>query len=188
MHYDKRVKLRKRLPARVKNPLEQPSAPNTTWSIDFVSDMLDCERKFRVLNIIDDCDRVVIAQEVSMSFPSKRVCKTLEKVIWLSGKPKNIRCDNGPEFIAREFSEWCAGNDIRILYIQPGCPTQNSYIERFNGRYRRAILDAYIFRTLGEVREKTEEWMSYYNNERPHESIGNIPPMEQRTNKWEYED
>ena len=183
MHYEKRSKLKKRLPARTKNPLEQPLEPNTTWSIDFVSDVLECGRKFRVLNVIDDSDRVAVAQEVSMSFPAQRVIKVLEKVIWLGGKPRNIRCDNGPEFIAKEFQEWCAGNDIRLLFTQPGCPTQNSYIERFNGSYRRAVLDAYIFRTLSEVRDKTEEWRKYYNTERPHETLGNIPPMTYRTLK-----
>lgn len=180
MHYQKRVKLKKRLPTRVKNPLVQPKEPNTTWSIDFVSDVLECGRKFRVLNIIDDSDRVAVAQEVSISFPSQRVIKTLERVIWLNGKPRNIRCDNGPEFIAKEFQEWCAGNDMHILFTQPGCPTQNSYIERFNGTYRRAILDAYIFRTISEVREMTDEWTFYYNNERPHETLNNMMPMEYR--------
>ena len=178
MHYEKRFRLKKRLPARVKNPLEQPLEPNITWSIDFVSDMLECGRKFRVLNIIDDSDRVAVAQEVSMSFPSKRVIRTLEKVIWLKGKPSNIRCDNGPEFISKDFQEWCKGNDIRLLFTQPGCPTQNSYIERFNGSYRRAVLDAYIFRTLEDVKQKTYEWNDYYNYERPHESLGNKTPME----------
>lgn len=178
MHYEMRSRLKKRLPARVKNPLEQPLEPNITWSIDFVSDMLECGRKFRVLNIIDDSDRVAVAQEVSMSFPSKRVIRTLEKVIWLKGKPSNIRCDNGPEFISKDFREWCKGNDIRLLFTQPGCPTQNSYIERFNGSYRRAVLDAYIFRTLEDVKQKTCEWNDYYNYERPHESLGNKTPME----------
>lgn len=178
MHYERRSRLKKRLPARVKNPLEQPLEPNTTWSIDFVSDMLECGRKFRVLNIIDDSDRVAVAQEVSMSFPSKRVIRTLEKVIWVKGKPSNIRCDNGPEFISKDFQEWCKGNDIRLLFTQPGCPTQNSYIERFNGSYRRAVLDAYIFHTLEDVKQKTCEWNDYYNYERPHESLGNKTPME----------
>ena len=88
MHYEKRKRLKKRLPARVKNPLEQPMEPFVTWSIDFVSDVLECGRKFRVLNIIDDSDRVAVAQEVSMSFPAHRALKVLEKVIWLSGKPR----------------------------------------------------------------------------------------------------
>lgn len=188
MHYEKRAKLKKRLPARVKNPLEQPLVPNMTWSIDFVSDVLECGRKFRVLNIIDDSDRVAVAQEVSLAFPAKRVIRTLEKVIWTNGKPRNIRSDNGPEFISKEFQEWYEGNDIRILYTQPGCPTQNSYIERFNGSYRRAVLDAYIFRTIDDVRLKTEEWNEYYNFERPHESLENMTPMEYRAKKEEQDD
>ncbi len=183
MHYEKRSKLKKRLPARIKNPLERPGEPNTTWSLDFVSDAVECGRKFRVLNIIDDCDRLAIAQEVSMSMPAKRVIKILEKVIWLNGKPKNVRCDNGPEFIAADFQNWCRGNDINILFIQPGCPTQNSYIERFNGSYRRAVLDAYIFRNLNEAREQTEIWRTYYNEQRPHESLDNMTPIEYRMNK-----
>ena len=101
----------------------------------------------------------------------------------MNGKPKNIRCDNGPEFIAVEFQNWCRGNDINILFIQPGCPTQNSYIERFNGSYRRAVLDAYIFRNLNEAREQTEIWRTYYNEQRPHESLENMTPIEYRMNK-----
>ena len=183
IHFEKRAKIKKRLPARVKNPLEAPIGHNITWSVDFVTDMLECGRKFRVFNIIDDSDRVAVAQEISMSFPAKRVISTLEKVMWIYGKPKNIRCDNGPEFISKGFQHWCEGNEINILYTEPGCPFQNGYIERYNGTYRQCILDAYIFRTIGEVREKTEEWMEYYNNERPHESLENLPPMKYRTLK-----
>lgn len=156
MHYEKRVRLKKRLPARVKTPLEQPSEPNTTWPLDFVGDVLECGRKFRVLNIMDDSDKVAVSQEVSMSFSARRVIKTLEKVIWLNGKPKNIRCDSGPKFISKE---------------------------RFNGSYRRAVLDVYIFRSIKEVKRVTQEWNCYYNNERPHESPDNIPPMEYRTKR-----
>ena len=93
-------------------------------------------------------------------------------MIWTHGKPKNIRCDNGPEFISHIFQEWCRANEIKIKYTEPGRPTQNSYIERFNGSYRRAVLDAYVFRTLEEVREQTEKWLNYYNNDRPHEAFG----------------
>lgn len=122
---------------------------------------------------MDDSDKVAVSQEVSMSFPTRRVIKTLEKVIWLNGKLKNIRYDNDPEFISKDFREWCKGNDIS-LYTQPECPTQNGYIERFNGSYRRAVLDAYIFRSIEEVKRVPQEWNCYYNNE----SLGNMPPME----------
>ena len=180
MHYEKRVRLKKRLPDRVKNPLEQPSEPNETWSMDFVSDTLECGRKFRVLNVMDDYGRYAIGQEVSMSMPAKRVIRLLEEMIWNEGKPRNIRCDNGPEFISRDFQNWCKGNDIVILYTQPGCPTQNSYIERFNGSYRRAVLDRYLFRNLTEVKAQTQEWRKYYNVQRPHESLANKTPSEFR--------
>ena len=180
MHYEKRVRLKKRLPARVKNPLEQPASSNETWSIDFVGDVLECGRKFRVLNVIDDRDRVSIGQGAAMSMPAKRVIRLLEEMIWHEGKPKNIRCDNGPELISHDFQNWCKANEIDILYTQPGCPTQNSYIERFNGSYRRAVLDMYIFRNLSDVKSKTEEWRHYYNEDRSHEALDNRTPAEFR--------
>lgn len=180
MKMNKRVNLRKRLPARVKNPLTVPDQPNVTWSIDFVSDTMQSHRKFRVLNIIDDFNREAMGQMVATSIPGERLVRMLEEVIWENGKPNNIRCDNGPEFISKVFHEWCEANSINIIHIQPGEPTQNSYIERFNGSYRRGVLDAYIFRTLDEVRQITEDWMNDYNNERPHESLGNVPPARYR--------
>ena len=180
MHYEKRVQLKKRLPKRVQNPLVQPDSSNETWSIDFVTDALECGRKFRVLNVMDDADRYAIGQEASMSMPAKRVIRLLEEMIWNEGKPKNIRCDNGPEFISHDFQNWCKANEINIIYIQPGRPMQNSYIERFNGSYRRAVLDMYIFRNLSEVKEKTAEWRKYYNEERPHEALGNKTPAQYR--------
>ena len=180
IHFNKRKPLRKRLPARVKNPLVTPEQENITWSMDFVTDVLQSNRKFRVLNVIDDSDRVAVAQKVAHSIPASRLIRFMEEIIWEKGKPTNIRCDNGPEFISHEFQDWCDGNGIKILYTQPGCPTQNSYIERFNGSYRRAVLDAYIFRTLDDVREITEKWTGYNNNEKPHDSLNNLAPMEYR--------
>ncbi|MCR4813143.1 MAG: IS3 family transposase [Bacteroidales bacterium] len=185
MQYNKRSRLKKRLPARVKRPLSQPDSPNTTWSLDFVSDSLECGRKFRVLNIIDDFDRSAVAQEIAISIPAARLIRTLEKVVWTTGKPSSIRCDNGPEFISGIFQEWCKANDINLLYTQPGHPTQNSYIERFNGSYRRAVLDAYIFRTLDDVRKIIEEWKNEYNENRPNDSLGDMSPREYKLNYLE---
>ena len=147
-----------------------------------MSDSLECGRKFRVLNILDNFDRSAIAQEVAISIPAARLIRILERVIWTMGKPKNIRCDNGPEFIAGIFQEWCKANDINLMYIQPGHPTQNSYIERFNGSYRRAVLDAYLFRTLDDVRKITGEWNRDYNENRPHDSLGDMSPREYKLN------
>ena len=184
MHYNKRSKLKRRLPVRERHPLVIPEGPNTTWSVDFVSDKVECGRQFRVMNILDDFNRCAVGQEISMSMPTERVIRLLEKVIWLNGKPENIRCDNGPEFISARFREWSKANGINIMYIQPGKPTQNSYIERFNGSYRRAVLNRYIFRNLEDVRMKTEEWMNDYNENRPHNSLGGMSPNEY---KREYE-
>lgn len=94
MYYNKRLKIKMRLPARVKHPLVAPERPNDTWSLDFVSDTLENGCKFRVLNILDDFDRPAVTQEVSMSMPSERVIRILEKIIWIKGNPDNIRCDN----------------------------------------------------------------------------------------------
>ena len=146
--------------------------------MDFVSDKLENGRTFRVLNVLDDCTREAVAMEISMSMPASRVIKILEKVIWVNGKPKKIRTDNGPEFISKELEQWCLANSIEHIFTQPGCPTQNSYVERFNGSYRRAVLDAYIFHTLDDARELTQAYRTDYNEDRPHESLGNLTPYE----------
>lgn len=178
MHYNKKSRLRRRFPARVKEPLEVPGAPCQSWSLDFVSDALECGRRFRVLNVIDDFNREALAMEPAMSITASRLVRMLEAVIWTHGKPQKIRTDNGPEFISGEFNRWCEANCIEHQFTQPGCPTQNAYVERFNGSYRRGVLDAYIFKTLADVREATEQWRDDYNNERPHQALGYKTPAE----------
>lgn len=144
--------------------------------MDFVSDVLTNGRRFRVLNIIDDFNREAVAMEIGTSMPTERVIRIMEKVTWCYGKLESIRVDNGPEFIAETFKSWCNGNNIKIKYIHPGKPTQNSFIERFNGSYRMRILDSYLFDNLNQVRELTEQWMIDFNECRPHESLGYISP------------
>lgn len=175
LHHRRRMK--KRIPARVKMPLNQQENKNQMWSMDFMSDALQNQRKFRVLNIIDDFNRQALWIEAAFSMPSAFVINALEKVIEENGKPKKIRVDNGPEFCSREFSEWCESKEITIQYTQPGKPMQNGYIERFNRTYRQDILDACLFKDLQQVTELTEEWLDDYNNHRPHESLGGIPPI-----------
>ena len=176
MNLNYRRKLKRRLPNREKETLLTPNEKNVSWSMDFVSDVLTNGRRFRVLNIIDDFNREAVAMEIGTSMPAERVIRIMEKVTWCYGKPESIRVDNGPEFIADTFKSWCNGNGIKIKYIQPGKPTQNSFIERFNGSYRKSILDSYLFDNLNQVRELTEQWMVDYNEERPHESLGDISP------------
>ena len=143
-----------------------------------MSDSLVCGRKFRTLNVIDDCSREVLAIEVDTSLPAQRMIRVLDRVIEERGKPGQIRVDNGPEFTCSLFEAWCSDNGINLQHIQPGRPMQNGFIERFNGTYRRELLNAHLFFELYEVRDFTEEWMEQYNHHRPHEALNNKTPVE----------
>lgn len=169
---------RRRIPARIKQSLLQTAAPNVTWSIDFMHDSLWNGRKFRTFNVIDDFNREVLAIEIDYSMPTARVIRALEEIIEFRGKPIRLRMDNGPEFISALFEIWCRSQGIELQYIQPGRPTQNAYIESFNGLYRRHVLDAHLFETLEEVRLVTEDWIRHYNTEKPHESLQDLTPQE----------
>lgn len=151
---------------------------NTTWSMDFMHDVLDNSRKFRVLNVIDDYNREAIAVEASHSFPAQRVVDTLDRLTLFKGKPEVIRVDNGTEFTSRTFVQWCQTKKISIQYIQPGKPTQNAYIERFNRTYREDVLDAYIFDHINEVKQLSEEWRIDYNQNHPHKALKGMSPLQ----------
>ena len=172
-----RRRAKRRLPERVKQPLVVPTEINHTWSIDFVSDSLVDGRKFRILNVMDDFNRESLVLEADTSLPALRVIRALEKIIKVKGKPKYLRTDNGPEFISFLLRQWCALNDIIILYIQPGRPMQNAYVERKNGSLRRELLNAYLFDSLREVRIMCEEWRTYYNTQRPHKALKYLTPV-----------
>lgn len=172
-----RRRSKKRLPERIKQPLTVPTAPNMVWSIDFMSDSLMDSRKFRLLNVMDDFNRESLAVEVDTSLPSLRVIRVLEKIIEKRGCPAIIRSDNGPEFISHQLQQWCEAKQIVLHYIQPGKPTQNAFIERKNGSMRRELLNAYLFNTLNQVRELSQEWRIDYNEERPHKSLGYLSPI-----------
>lgn len=148
--------------------------------MDFMSDSIVGNRKFRTFNVIDDCTREVLAIEIDTSLSSRRIIRTLERVINQRGRPAKIRTDNGPEFTSHYFEGWCREKQIDIQFIQPGKPMQNGYIERFNRLYREAVLDAYLFFDLRQVRQLTEEWMEEYNYRRPHEGLNNQTPEEVR--------
>ncbi len=173
-----RRRAKKRLPQRVKEPLLVPASTNQSWSMDFMCDSLVDGRRFRLLNIIDDYNRESLAIEIDTSLPALRVIRVLQELIERRTKPKAIRVDNGPEFISDRLQQWCQDHQILLQFIQPGKPVQNAFIERNNGSLRRELLDAYLFYSLKQVKQMAEEWQQDYNNERPHESLGNVPPVE----------
>jgi putative transposase len=172
-----RRKHKRRLPVRVGIPIEIPAAMNETWSMDYMSDALYDGRRVRILNIIDDHNRQALAMRVATSLPTVKVIETLQQLIELHGKPKKIRTDNGPEFISHQLMNWCHQQRIQMQFIQPGKPMQNSLIERFNGTYRKEILDAYVFYSLTELQTITQNWMQEYNHDRPHDALKNLPPV-----------
>ena len=178
-----RRKVKKRLPARVKEPLAVPAGFTQTWSIDFMSDALWDGRKIRLLNVIDDYNREVLMIETDTSLPTLRVIRCLTEIANQRGFPKMIRVDNGPEFISAKLDMWCKENKIQLIFIQPGEPTQNAFIERLNGTFRRDILNAYVFKSIQEVKDISEEWMYDYNYNRPHKSLKNKTPIEYLLNE-----
>jgi putative transposase len=169
---------KRRLPERTAAPLAVPAAVNNSWSFDFVSDTLYSGTRFRVLNIIDEGVREALDIVVDTSITAVRLVRVLEQLKSDRGLPSAIRVDNGPEMTAHVFADWCSENEVKINYIEPGKPNQNAYIERFNRSYREEVLDPHIFSNLSQVRDLSWAWMLSYNEERPHRSLGNIPPAE----------
>ena len=173
-----RRKSKRRLPTRDKQALEVPPGPNQVWGADFMADSLYDGRRFRVLNIIDHYNREALIMEADTSLPATRVVRALERLREQRGAPRAIRVDNGPEFLSNTFRLWCQQHQVQIEYIQPGKPVQNAFVERFNRSYRNELLDAWVFVTLREVQEMTEEWRRNYNSLRPHEALNNLAPWE----------
>jgi len=173
-----RRRAKRRLPERIKESLSLPQGLNESWSMDFVCDSLADGRRFRILNIIDDYNRESLATEIDTSLPSQRVIRVLERLVQTRETPKQIRVDNGPEFISDRLQSWCKQRSIELKFIQPGKPVQNAFVERNNGSLRKELLDAYLFFTLAEVRKMAEEWRQDYNSARPHQALGFVPPLE----------
>ncbi len=173
-----RRKHKKRIISRVKQALQAPLRLNECWSMDFMADTLSDGRKVRIFNVMDDCNREALVVDPAMNYPARRVTETLEHLEEEIGLPQTIRCDNGPEFLSKAFTGWCKRKRIEIKFIQPGKPMQNGFIERLNRFYREDVLDAYWFNDLYQLRTLTDKWMEDYNNNHPHESLGDKSPRE----------
>ena len=180
LNLNKRRRGKKRLPNRAPVSLKVPETINGCWSLDFMCDSLFCGRRFRTLNIVDDFSREALAIEIDIGLSAERVQRVLDRVVAWRGYPSKLRMDNGPEFISTILADWAEDHTVNLEFIQPGKPTQNAYIKRFNRTYRDEVLNMYVFKTLSEVRTITEKWLDQYNEERPHEALGDLTPFEFR--------
>lgn len=155
---------------------ESPVQPNERWSMDFISDALAQGRRFRCLTLVDDFTRECPLIEVDTSIPALRVIRGLEHLALTRGLPKQIVVDNGPEFAGKLLDAWAHERGIQLLFIRPGKPIENAYIESFNGRFRDECLNEHWFTSLADARHVIEGWRQDYNQVRPHSALGNRTP------------
>jgi putative transposase len=151
---------------------------NHVWTYDFVSDQTADGRPLKLLTVLDEFTRESLAIEIGRSIKSKDVIGILYYLFMVRSIPGNIRSDNGPEFIANAIKQWLGESSVETLYIEPGCPWQNGYIESFNGKLRNEVLDMEIFHSLNEAKVLVENWRLEYNNHRPHSSLDDMTPAE----------
>jgi len=167
---------KKRLKCEKRGPVQEVTAPGQRWTMDFIHDRLADGRSFRTLNLTECFTRQCLGQEVDTSLSGVRVVRLLEQTTQKHGLPKLIQVDNGPEFRSKALDLWAYQNNVKLDFIEPGKPTQNGQIESFNGRFRAECLDQEWFDSLQQAREMIEAWRISYNSQRPHSSLGYLPP------------
>ena len=173
-----RVRKRQRFRAEARIPLQPPARANQMWTMDFIQDSLANGRPFRTLNLMDGYTREAPAIEVDTSLPGTRVVGVLEEAAQQRGYPEVLRVDNGPEFISRAVDQWALAHGVRLHFIDPGQPTQNGFIESFNGKFRDECLNQNWFVSLNDARRIIEAWRVDYNTVRPHSRLGYRTPAE----------
>lgn len=183
-----RTKRRKKTVSRRRLSLPRPKAVNRIWSMDFVHDELVEGRSFRLLTIVDHFSRESVAIEIGFSLRAPDIIRTLSRLKLTRGLAKIIVVDNGSEFSGNEMDLWAHENGVQLHFIRPGKPTENAYIESFNGRLRDECLNTNIFYTLDEAKTVVEKWREDYNDWRPHSSLGNETPSSYAKRSDETED
>ena len=176
MRLNLKRKARRRVITRERQPLLASQELNRVWALDFMRDTLYDGRPFRTLNVIDEGNREALRIECGTSIPSTRVVRVMNQLIEVYGKPEALRLDNGPELTADAFVDWATEHAVKLMFIQPGKPNQNAFVERFNRSFREEVLDAWLFNAVSEVQSAADDWLTDYNEFRPHESLGNVPP------------
>lgn len=159
-------------------PKNLPARPNERWSLDFVSDAAANGQTIRVLAVVDDYTRECLALEVDTSLPGTRVARTLNQIVEQRGRPTGIVLDNGPELRGRALQSWSENERVPLLFIDPGKPVQNAFIESFNGRLRDECLNANWFLNTSDARRRIQAWRQQYNQSRPHSSLDYLTPAE----------
>jgi len=168
---------KRRVKAKLRDDRRPATRSNETWAMDFVHDQLATGHKLRVLTIVDIFSRFSPALEPRLTFRGTDVVATLDRVCNEVGFPATIRVDQGSEFVSRDLDLWAYQRGVTQDFSRPGKPTDNAYIEAFNGRFRAECLNAHWFLSLADAQKKVEDWRRYYNEERPHGAIGNRPPI-----------
>jgi putative transposase len=154
----------------------RPEHPNHVWAYDFVHERTHDGRALRMLTIVDEYTRECLSIDVGRRLTSEDVLERLAELFVLRGTPEYIRSDNGPEFVAKRVRKWLSDLQVNALFIEPGSPWENGYVESFHGKLRDELLNGEIFYTLEEARVLVERWRIHYNTQRPHSSLGYRPP------------
>jgi len=177
-HLALRRKGRKRLAALRRIPRAAPVRANQIWAMDFTQDTLVDGRKFRTLNVVDVYTRECRALEVDTSLAGARVVRVLERLGEAHGLPEQIMLDNGPEFASKVLDAWAYAHQVHLDFIRPGKPTDNGYIESFNGKFRDECLNCHWFTSLADARSLIEAWRCDYNHARPHSALRQLTPAD----------
>jgi putative transposase len=168
---------KRRVKAKLREDRCAATRPNETWAMDFVHDQLATGRKLRVLTVVDIFSRYSPVIDPRLSYRGEDVVQVLERACAEVGYPRTIRVDQGSEFVSRDLDLWAYARGVTLDFSRPGKPTDNAYIEAFNGRFRAECLNQHWFLTLADAREKMEDWRRYYNEDRPHGALGHKPPI-----------
>lgn len=182
LYREERLQVRRRLGRKralgTRAPMVLPQGPNQRWSMDFVSDTLVDGRRFRILVVVDDFTRECLCLVADTSLSGRRVVRELNALIARRGRPLGCVSDNGTELTSLAILRWSHDSKVEWHYIAPGKPTQNAFVESFNGRLRDELLNETLFTSLAHARVALEVWRRDYNTERPHSSLGNLTPLD----------
>ena len=169
---------KRRRSAIVRSERLAATAPNVSWSMDFMADLLADGRKIRLLTIVDNFSRECLALEVDHGFKATQVVSVLERLRLERGCPQRIQCDNGPEFVSIQLDQWAYWNKVQLDFSRPGRPSDNAFCESFNNRVRQELLNPTWFTSLLDARVLAQEWRRDYNANHPHSSLDHLAPEE----------